>query len=77
MELGDEHIALTDRELEILALVADGLSAKEIAAKMQLSPRTIERHVENCKFKLHARNTSQLILKASTSGYLSAMTRAD
>jgi DNA-binding NarL/FixJ family response regulator len=66
----DEQILLTGREREILALIADGHSAKVIAREMQLSPRTVERHIENCRFKLHARNRSQLISRAMTGGHM-------
>jgi LuxR family transcriptional regulator of spore coat protein len=70
MELLNKQVFLTPREREIIALIADGHSAKGIAARMLLSPRTVERHIENCKLKLHARNTSQLVSRAIIGGYL-------
>lgn len=70
MELLNEQIQLTQREHEIIALIADGHSAKGIAQKLQLSSRTVERHIENCRLKLHARNTSQLVSRAITDGHL-------
>ncbi|GLZ33594.1 LuxR family transcriptional regulator [Lentzea sp. NBRC 105346] len=49
--LGDAP-ALTDREVEILRLVAQGLSDHEIAARLFLSPHTVHRHVANIRTKL-------------------------
>jgi DNA-binding NarL/FixJ family response regulator len=43
---------LSPRELEIVALVADGLSNPAIAEKLFLSPRTVEKHVEHVMDKL-------------------------
>jgi pimeloyl-ACP methyl ester carboxylesterase/DNA-binding CsgD family transcriptional regulator len=43
---------LTDRELEVLRLVADGLSDNEIAERLVLSPHTVHRHVANLRAKL-------------------------
>jgi DNA-binding CsgD family transcriptional regulator len=43
---------LTARELEVLTLVADGLSDAEIAARLYLSPHTVHRHLANIRSKL-------------------------
>ncbi|MDQ2655032.1 MAG: tetratricopeptide repeat protein [Chloroflexota bacterium] len=47
---------LTRRELEVLALLAEHLSDREIADRLFLSPRTIERHVSNILLKMEAPN---------------------
>ena len=39
-------MGITDREADVLALVADGLTSKEIAARLYLSARTVDKHVE-------------------------------
>jgi len=53
--------ALTDRELEILALFCEGLSPKEIADKIYLSPRTVETHKKNIMQKLDVNSIGKLI----------------
>lgn len=47
---------LSERETEVLKFVAKGLSNKEIAVSMRLSPSTVKRHVENILRKLHLKN---------------------
>jgi DNA-binding NarL/FixJ family response regulator len=47
---------LTRRELEVLALLAEHLSDREIADRLFLSTRTIERHVSNILLKMEAPN---------------------
>jgi DNA-binding NarL/FixJ family response regulator len=52
---------LTDRELEVLALFCEGLSPKEIADKIYLSPRTVETHKKNIMQKLDVNSIGKLI----------------
>jgi RNA polymerase sigma factor (sigma-70 family) len=52
---------LTPREREILERVAEGLHAKEIAAQLGISPRTVEVHKARIMEKLHARNVAALV----------------
>lgn len=51
---------LTDRELEVVALVAKGLQAQEIADRLFISVKTVCRHRENIKAKLQIRTLPQL-----------------
>jgi len=51
---------VTDREADVLRLVIDGLANKEIAAVLRLSPRTVEKHVENLLRKTGARSRTEL-----------------
>ena len=51
----EESSQLTQRELEILGMVARGLSNKEIGAKLEISPATVARHLVNVFEKLHVR----------------------
>src|SRR5205823_44777 len=59
---------LTDREREVLALVAEGLSNDEIAARLFLSPLTSKTHVSRIMTKLTARDRAQLVVIAYESG---------
>jgi DNA-binding NarL/FixJ family response regulator len=59
---------LTEREREVLALVAQGLSNDEIAARFYLSPLTTKTHVSHIMTKLRARDRAQLVVIAYESG---------
>jgi DNA-binding NarL/FixJ family response regulator len=59
---------LTEREREITALVAEGLSNDEIAARLFLSPATAKTHVNRAMTKLGARDRAQLVVFAYQSG---------
>ncbi|MGW0483112.1 response regulator [Nonomuraea sp. NPDC003214] len=59
---------LTNREREVTALVARGLSNDEIAAEMVISPMTAKTHVSRAMTKLGARDRAQLVVFAYESG---------
>lgn len=59
---------LTNREREVVALVAHGLSNDEIAERMVLSPMTAKTHVSRAMTKLGARDRAQLVVLAYQSG---------
>lgn len=60
--------ALTERETEILRLVATGLTYPQIAARLVLSPRTVQNHVQNTLSKLQLHNKAQLVRYALERG---------
>ena len=60
--------ALTEREREVMVLVAAGLSNDEIAARLVLSPATAKTHVSRIMTKVRARDRSQLVVLAYESG---------
>ena len=62
---------LTNREREVVALVAYGLSNDEIAAAMVLSPTTAKTHVSRAMIKLGARDRAQLVVFAYQTGLVS------
>jgi DNA-binding NarL/FixJ family response regulator len=59
---------ITEREREVLALVAAGLSNEEIATRLYLSPLTTKTHVSHIMTKLSARDRAQLVVIAYESG---------
>jgi DNA-binding NarL/FixJ family response regulator len=59
---------LTDRELEVMAMVARGLSNGEIAEQLTISPATAKTHVAHLLTKLSARDRIQLVIMAYQSG---------
>ena len=63
---------LTDREREVVALVAGGLSNEEIAAELYISPATARTHVSRAMIKLNARDRAQLVVFAYESGLIRA-----
>ena len=75
--LGDDArglAELTDREREVVALVALGLSNDEIAERLVLSPLTAKTHVNRAMTKLGVRDRAQLVVLAYQSGLVQANT---
>ena len=62
---------LTEREVEVLQLVARGLSNQEIADKLVLGERTVRTHISNILNKLHLANRTQVALYALREGFAS------
>lgn len=56
--------SFTNREMEIYQLISEGLRRKEIAEKLNLSPRTVETYIEHIKKKMNFRDTHELITHA-------------
>jgi DNA-binding NarL/FixJ family response regulator len=63
---------LTDREREMVTLVAHGLSNEDIAARLHLSPLTVKTHVNRAMSKLRARDRAQLVVLAYQTGLVRA-----
>jgi DNA-binding NarL/FixJ family response regulator len=61
---------LSEREIEVLRLIADGLSNKEIAEKLFIAEGTAKNHVSNILSKLEARDRAQAVARAKESGLL-------
>jgi two-component system response regulator NreC len=66
--LQDSYDLLTEREREVVQLLAEGKSNKEAAAVLRLSPYTVETHRTNLMQKLNLHNTAEIVLYAVRKG---------
>ena len=64
--------ALTDREADVLRLVAEGLNNAEIGSRLHLSSETIKTHLSRVLAKLEARDRTQAVIIAYESGFMVA-----
>jgi DNA-binding CsgD family transcriptional regulator len=65
----NDHASLTRREKEIMQLVSEGLSSKEIAAKLFISRHTVESHRKHILHKLSVRNSPQMVHECVMSSF--------
>ena len=65
-----QNLNLTKREVEILKLISEELSSKEIADRLCLSVNTVEDYRKNLMLKLEVKNAAGLVLKASKMGVI-------
>jgi two-component system response regulator NreC len=68
--LTDTYHLLTDREKEVLQLLAEGRSNKEVASLLQLGLSTVETHRANLMQKLNLHNTAEIVLYAVRKGII-------
>ncbi len=69
--------ALTDRELDVLRLAGRGLSNRQIAEELVLSPRTIQAHMANIFGKLHVGSRTEAVMVGLRRGWLALEDTAD
>jgi len=67
----DSYELLTSREREIMRLLAEGASNKDVATALNLSPYTVETHRRNLQEKLNLHSLAELILYAVRKGVIS------
>ena len=67
---GDRTIHLTKREMEVLALVVEGKSSKEVAEDLYVSKRTVDFHLANIYEKLQVSNRVQAFRRATSLGLI-------
>ena len=67
-QIDDELAVLTERELQVLTLLAKGHKNKEMAEKLMVSPNTIKKHIKAIYEKLGVRNRAEATAKAISSG---------
>lgn len=68
--LSDSHHLLTDREKEVLHLLAEGRSNKEVATLLDVGVSTVETHRANLMQKLNLHNTAEIVLYAVRKGII-------
>jgi DNA-binding CsgD family transcriptional regulator len=61
-------IALSGRELDVVRLIATGLSSKEAAQRLSIAPRTVEHYLEQARLKTRSRNRTHMVAKAIYEG---------
>jgi DNA-binding NarL/FixJ family response regulator len=61
---------LSEREMEVLNCIANGLTTQEIAEELFISKNTVETHRKNLLYKLQARNTAELVNNAYKKGFI-------
>lgn len=69
-EDSDADFWLTTREVQVLTWIATGLSAKEIAKKLNIAPRTVERHIDHIRLKTRTKNRSHMVAYALAKGLI-------
>jgi DNA-binding CsgD family transcriptional regulator len=70
--LPDDFVELTNREHEVLDLVADGLQNREIANRLVVSVRTVDHHVSSAMRKLRTRSRGAAVAEARRRGLLTS-----
>ena len=66
------HDALTERELEVLTLVAEGMTNRQIALKLMISIKTVQSHRANLLDKLNLHDRTELVRYAIRRGLITA-----
>jgi DNA-binding NarL/FixJ family response regulator len=67
---GPDRPTLTERESEVLALLADGLSHEEIAQRLQISAETVRTHLQKARSRLGAENRTHAVATALRRGLI-------
>lgn len=70
IQINNEQIVLSERELEIITCVAKGMSNQEIADKLFISFHTVKTHRKNINFKLNIHSPTELMEFAMTNGLI-------
>ena len=69
-QVDDQNVKLTKREVEVLSLVVQGKSSKEVADELFVSKRTVDFHLANIYDKLHVTNRVQAFRRATRLGLI-------
>jgi len=71
-----EELGLSPREREILLLIADGLTDREIAEELFISVNTAKTHLKNILTKLHVKSRVQIVARGARAGWLDPTRKA-
>lgn len=63
------HPGLSAREAQIMTLLVEGLSSREVGQRLFLSPRTVEKHLERLRQRLSVPNKARLVAWALQNGF--------
>ena len=63
-------VELTKREQDVLHLLANGLSAKEVAKTLAITARTVESHIDRIRLKTRTRNRTHVVAQAIQDGLI-------
>lgn len=69
----DDLKILSDREIQVIQLIAEGLTTPEIGERLELSPKTISRHRERIMTKLRVNSSTQLVKFAIRNGLIDVL----
>ena len=69
VELAREQRQLTQREIDIVSLIAAGQSNKAIALELGVAPETIKTHLKRIFLKLSARTRAEAVVRAQRTGF--------
>ena len=75
IRIDPEPLRLTPRECDVLELIAQGLANPEIAVRLCISPKTLEKHVSSLFRKLDVPTRAQAIVRARSAGFGAELTR--
>lgn len=65
-----QKIVLSDRECEVLYYLIKGKTAKETAKNLQISPRTVEKYIEQLKSKTRSRRKLEILIKINIAEFV-------
>lgn len=66
----DQTVKISTREVQILNLMGNGFTSKEIGRKLYISNLTVDKHKRNMMNKFHARNSVQMVAQAYHMGVI-------
>ena len=66
--MNSQQLNLSDREIEIVSLLAEGLASKQIGSELEISKHTVDTHRRNLIMKTGCKNTMELVVRCVREG---------